>query len=133
VIEMRFMIVLHGDESEMEQATPERVQEIVDQMDAYNEELSKAGVFVDGQGLGPSSETRTLRFGDGGEAVVTDGPFAESKEHFAGYWIFEAKDADEAVEWAKKAPLQGGAVEVREMVETAEENAEKFRRQGESR
>jgi len=126
---MRFLIVLHGDESLMEQATPEFMQEIVDQMGAFNEELQKAGVLVDGQGLAPSSEAKTLRYGQDGDVVVTDGPFAESKEQFAGYWIFETKDRDEAVEWLKKAPAKSGAAEVRQIVETPEENLEKFHEQ----
>lgn len=126
---MKFMIVMSGDESFMEQATPEQMQEVVAQMDAYNKELEEAGVMVGGEGLAPSSETKTLRYGQDGGVVVTDGPFTESKEQFAGYWIFETDSIDEAVEWAKKAPLGGAVVEVRQIAETAEENFDKFQEQ----
>ena len=123
----RFMVSLFGDESEIAAVTPERMQEIVDQMNEYNAELEKAGVMVNGDGLGPSSGARTLRYGEDGKVVVTDGPFTETKEQLAGFWIFECKDLDEAVEWAKKAPIRGGQTEVRAIVDTAEENFEAYK------
>ena len=123
----RFMVSLFGDESEVADTTPERMQEIADQMNEYNAELEKAGVMVSGDGLGPPSAARTLRYGEDGEVVVTDGPYAETKEQLAGFWIFECKDHDEAVEWAKKAPIRGGQTEVRAIFETAEENYEAYK------
>lgn len=128
----QFMIALIGDESFMENVDPKQMEEVVAEMEAYNEELEKAGVMGEGGGgLAPSSFARTLRYGEDGKAVVTDGPFAESKEQIAGFWIFECKDLDEAVKWAEKAPVKGGMIEVREIVETAEENVELFKQQAE--
>ena len=75
---------------------------------------------------------RTLRYGKDGKAVVTDGPFAESKEQIAGYWILECKDLDEAVEWAQRSPVREGAIEVRAIVETAEENIELYKEQAQA-
>jgi hypothetical protein len=123
----QYIVQLMGDEDFVADATPEQMEKVVADMDAYNDELQKAGVMVDGNGLGPTANAKTLRYGEDGKAVVTDGPFAETKEQLAGYWIFETKDMDEAVKWAEKAPLGGGAVEIREIVETAEENYEKYK------
>lgn len=126
---MRFIVSLIGDESFIEESTPEQMEEIVAEMNKYNDELEKAGVFVQGDGLAPSGMARTLRYGEDGKAVVTDGPFAESKEQIAGFWIFECRDLDEAFEWAQKAPVKSGAIEVRPIVDTAEENVELFKEQ----
>jgi hypothetical protein len=126
---MRFLISMIGDETFMEEATPELMEEVVAQMDDYNKQLEDAGVFVTADGLGPSSTAKTLRYGMDGKAVVTDGPFAETKEQVAGYWIFECEDVDEAVEWARKAPIKGAVIEVRPIVDTAEENFEAFKEQ----
>ena len=128
----RFMVSLIGDESFMEDVDPEFMKQVVADMDKYNDELEKAGVMVTGDGLAPSSMSRTLRYGEDGKAVVTDGPFTESKEQIAGYWILEAKDLDEAFEWARKAPVKGGAIEVRPIIDTAEENIELFKEQAKS-
>jgi hypothetical protein len=129
---MRFMISMIGDETFMEEATPELMEEVVAQMDEYNDQLKEAGVYVTADGLGPSSTARTLRYGMDGNVVVTDGPFAESKEQIAGYWIFQCKDLDEAVEWARKAPVKGASIEVRPIVDTPEENLELFKEQARS-
>ena len=128
----KFMVSLIGDESFIEQATPEQMEEIVAEMDKFNDELKKAGAWVEGQGLGPSASARTLRYGKDGKAVVTDGPFAESKEQIAGYWILECENLDEAVEWAQRSPVRDGAIEVREIVDTAEENIERYKQQAQA-
>jgi hypothetical protein len=123
----RYMVSIIGDESVVADATPELMEKIVTEMGQYNDELKQAGVLVDADGLGPSAVGRTLRYGEDGKAVVTDGPFAESKEQIAGYWIFQCTDIDEAVEWARKAPMGGGAIEIRPIIETAEENFEAYK------
>lgn len=129
----QFLVSLMGDESFMEDVQPEVMEQIVADMEKYNDELEQAGVMGEGGGgLAPSSFARTLRYGEDGKAVVTDGPFAESKEQLAGFWIFECKDLDEAVRWAEKAPVKGGAIEVREIIETVDENVELFKEQGRS-
>ena len=126
---MRFLISMIGDETFVEEATPELMEEIVAQMDDYNKQLTDAGVFVTADGLGPSSTARTLRFDTEGEAAVTDGPFAESKEQVAGYWVFECDSIEDAVEWAGRAPVKGATIEVRPIVDTPEENLELFHEQ----
>ncbi|MSO41003.1 MAG: YciI family protein [Solirubrobacterales bacterium] len=128
----KYMVSLIADESVIAAVTPEEMETIVSEMNEFNGALEKAGVVVGGDGLGPSSCARTLRYGEDGDVVVvvvvTDGPYAESKEQIAGYWIFECADLDEAVEWARKAPIRGGVTEVRAIVETAEENFEAYKK-----
>jgi hypothetical protein len=82
-------------------------QELIAQMTKYNEELVKAGVMLAGDGLTPTSHAKRIRF-SGTQRTVIDGPFAESKELVAGYWIWQVKSIDEAVEWLKRAPFDGG-------------------------
>ena len=123
----KYLVQLIGDEDFVADATPEQMEKVVADMDKFNDELQDAGVLVDGNGLGPSASAKTLRYGEDGKAVVTDGPFTESKEQVAGYWIFETKNIDEAVEWVQKAPMGGGAVEIRQIVETAEENVDLYK------
>ncbi len=125
----RFLIAMSDDESLMDDVDPKVMEQIVADMNAYNDELEKAGVFVQGEGLGPSGLSKTLRYGEEGRPVVTDGPFTESKEQIAGFWIFECKDIDEAVGWAEKAPIKSGAIEVRPIPDTVEENVELYKQQ----
>jgi hypothetical protein len=121
---MRFMVSLIFDEAQMDEVTQEQMEEIATEMNRYNDELREAGVMLAGEGLGPSRMARTLRWGEAGKPVATDGPFAESKEQLGGFWILECGNLDEAVEWAAKAPIQNGALEVRPIVESAEEARE---------
>jgi hypothetical protein len=87
---------------------------------AFNEELVKAGVILAGEGLHPSSKGARVRF-SGTERTVTDGPFAESKELVAGYWLWQVKSMDEAIEWAKRIPnpegTPDGEIEIRQVFE----------------
>jgi len=83
--------------------------EILDRMSAFNDELVAAGVMLAGEGLTPSSKGKRVRF-DGAARTVIDGPFTESKELIAGYWIWQVRDMDEALEWIKRAPFDGGTV-----------------------
>lgn len=82
-------------------------QELIGQMMKYNEELVKAGVMLAGDGLAPTSKAKRVRF-SGSQRTIVDGPFAESKELVAGYWIWQVRSMDEAVEWLKRAPFDGG-------------------------
>lgn len=102
---MRVMVFVPGDESSEAGVMPG--EELISKMMKYNEELVKAGVMLDGQGLTPTSKAKRVRF-DGSTRTVIDGPFAESKELIAGYWIWQVKSLDEAVEWLKRAPFDGG-------------------------
>jgi hypothetical protein len=113
---MRFMVSLITDETLGGQMTPQQMEQMGEKMQRFMAELQEAGALVDmGARLGPSDTARTLRYGENGRAVVTDGPFAESKEQIAGYMVLECDDADEAVGWAEKLPMGGAAtaIEVR--------------------
>jgi hypothetical protein len=93
-------------------------------MGKYNEELVKAGVMLAGEGLHPSSRGARVRF-DGRQRTVTDGPFAESKELIAGFWLWQVKSMAEAIEWLKRAPFDGGTeVEIRPVFEAEDFGAE---------
>jgi hypothetical protein len=110
---MRVMVFVKGDSAPSE--LPPR--ELVDQMQKYNEELTKAGVMLAADGLYPSAKGKRVRFDDAKRTVI-DGPFAESKELVAGFWIWQVRSIDEAVEWLKRAPFGGGAeVEIRPIFE----------------
>jgi hypothetical protein len=91
--------------------------ELLTAMGKYNEELVKAGVMLAGEGLHPSSKGKRVKF-DGGKSVVTDGPFAETKELIAGFWLWQVRSMDETIEWLKRSPFNGGAeIEVRPVFE----------------
>lgn len=92
--------------------------ELLEAMSTYNQELVSAGVMLAGDGLHPSSKGVRVRF-DGGERTVVDGPFTEAKELIAGYWIWECASRDEAIEWLKRAPFDGGSeIELRQVFES---------------
>jgi hypothetical protein len=99
------MVLVPGDQRSEAGVMPS--QELISEMMKFNEELVKAGVMLDGQGLTPTSKAKRVRF-SGSQRTVIDGPFAESKELVAGYWIWQVKSIEEAVEWLKRAPFDGG-------------------------
>jgi hypothetical protein len=108
------VIVKASKESEAGQMPDEK---ILTDMGKFNEELVKAGVMLAGDGLQPSSRGKRVRF-DGAERRVVDGPFSETKELIAGYWVWQVKSMDEAVAWLKRAPFDGGTeVEIRPFFE----------------
>jgi hypothetical protein len=99
--------------------------ELLTEMGKYNEELVQAGVMLAGDGLAASSEGKRVRF-EGRKRTVIDGPFAETKELIAGYWIWQVRSMDEAVEWLERAPFDGGTeVEIRRVFE-ADDFGEEF-------
>ena len=112
---MRFMVLVPGNpESE---AGEMHGTEILETMTKYNEELVKAGVMLAGEGLHPTSKAAKVRF-NGRERTVIDGPFTEAKEIIAGYWIWECASREEAIEWLKRAPFDGGVeIELRPIFE----------------
>lgn len=113
---MRVMVFVPGDKHSEAGEMPS--QELIEQMMKFNEELVRAGVILDGQGLTPTSKAKRVRF-EGSKRTVIDGPFAESKELVAGYWIWQVKSLEEAVEWLKRAPFDGGTeVTLRPILET---------------
>ena len=108
---MRFMVIVKATEESERGEMPSTA--MLEAMGAYNEELVKAGVMLDGDGLRPSSYGARVRFDKDGNPTVLDGPFTETKELVSGYWVFEVSSKEEAVEWAKKAPFRGGELEIR--------------------
>ena len=120
---MRFMVLVKANEESEAGVMPS--EELLAEMGKYNEELVKAGVMLAGEGLQPSSNGARIRF-SGKERTVIDGPFAETKELIAGYWLIQAKSKEEAIEWVKRAPFDGGAeVELRQVFE-AEDFGDEF-------
>lgn len=112
---MRFMVLVKANKESEAGVMPN--QEIIAAMEKYNQELIKAGVMLAGEGLRPSSKGARVKFVEG-KQIVTDGPFAETKDLVAGYWIWQAKSMDEAVAWLKRAPFGGGVeVEIRQIFE----------------
>jgi hypothetical protein len=91
-------------------------QKILTEMGKFNEELAKAGVMLAGEGLQASSKGARVRF-SGAKRTVVDGPFAETKELVAGFWLWQVKSKAEAIEWLKRAPFQEGEVEIRQVFE----------------
>ena len=115
---MRYMLLLSYDEA-AQQATPPG-PEIFEAMGRYNTALVDAGVLLAGEGLTPSSEGTLLRF-ESEEPTVTDGPFTEAKELVGGFWILEVASKEEAVDWARRAPLAtGSTLAVRRILEAAD-------------
>ncbi len=116
---MRFMMIVKANKDSEAGRMPS--DELIAAMGKYNEELMKAGVLLDGAGLQSSSKGARVRF-SGGKTTVIDGPFAETKELIAGYWIIKVKSKEEAIEWARRSPAPHGAgqeseIEIRQFFE----------------
>ncbi len=113
---MRFMVIVKANKDSEAGALPDK--KILTEMGKFNEELVKAGVMLAGDGLHPSSKGARVRFGKDGKRTVIDGPFAETKELVAGFWVWQVKSLDEAIEWLKRAPFGGDTeVEIRPVFE----------------
>jgi hypothetical protein len=120
---MRVMVIVKADKNSEAGVMPDR--KLLTEMGKFNEELSKAGVMLAGEGLQPSSIGVRVRF-DGNKRTVIDGPFTETKELVAGFWLWQVKSKEEAIEWLKRAPFDGGTeVEIRQVFE-AEDFGEEF-------
>ena len=112
---MRVMVLVKASpESEAGQMPS---TEVLAAMSKFNEELVKAGVMLAGEGLAPTSRGKRVAFNGPTERKILDGPFTETKELIAGYWLWQVKSTDEAVEWLKRAPFQEGTVEIRQVLE----------------
>ena len=122
---MRVMVIVKADKDSEAGVMPS--ERLLTEMGAYNEELVKAGVMLSGDGLKPSSAGARVHF-SGAQRTVTDGPFAETKELIAGYWIWQVASLDEAIEWAKRCPNPMGGeshLEIRPVFE-ADDFGEEF-------
>ena len=117
---MRFMLTLIGPEGGWEDVTPEQITDEMKHWESFGKETMEKGTFVAGEGLQPTTEAKTVRGGRDEERVVTDGPFAETKEQVGGFYLLECKDLDEALEWAKRCPIRDGAIEVRPVMDYSE-------------
>jgi hypothetical protein len=112
---MRFMVIVPANKDSEAGVLPD--QEILTKMGKFNEEMVKAGVMLAGEGLHATSKGARIKF-SGGKTTVTDGPFTESKELIAGFWLIQVKNKDEAIAWMKRAPFDGGTViEIRQVFE----------------
>jgi hypothetical protein len=112
---MRFMVIVKANKDSEAGVLPST--EILAAMGKYNEDLVKAGVMLAGEGLHPSSTGKRVKF-SGSNPTVIDGPFAETKELIAGFWLWKAKSMEEAVEWLKRSPFGGGVeIEIRQVFE----------------
>ena len=129
---MRFMLMVKADKDSEAGILPD--EKILADMAAFNEEMVKAGVMLAAEGLQASSKGARVRFGKGKPTVV-DGPFAETRELVAGFWLIQARSKDEAIEWARRVPVQEGEIEVRQVFELEDfgqsEAVEHHRRLGE--
>ena len=118
---MRVMVIVKADKKSEAGEMP--TEQLLTEMTKYNEELVKAGVMLAGEGLHPSSKGARVKFA-GGKRIVTDGPFAETKELVAGFWLWQVKSMDEAIEWAKRCPnpMPGteAELEIRRVFEAAD-------------
>ena len=122
---MRFMVIVRATKQSENGMMPD--EKLLADMGAYNEELAKAGVMLGGEGLQPSSRGARVRF-SGKARTVIDGPFAETKELIAGYWIFKTKSLQECIDWVKRSPNpfpdQDSEIEIRQIFEAEDFGAE---------
>src|SRR5918999_2551611 len=124
---MRVMVIIKANEDSEAGIMPS--EKLLTEMGKFNEELVKAGLMLDGEGLHPSSKGKRVKF-SGGNRIVTDGPFAETRELIAGYWIWKVNSMDEAIEWVKRIPFDpdsvegDGEVEIRPIFEAEDFGAE---------
>src|ERR671924_1464326 len=114
---MRFMVLVKATEASEAGVLPDET--LLTEMSQYNEELANAGVLLAGEGLHPSSKGARVRF-SGEKRTVIDGPFPETKELIAGFWLWQCKSLEEAVEWLKRAPFEDTEVEIRQVFEAAD-------------
>jgi hypothetical protein len=121
---MRFMVIVKASNDSEAGVMP--TEQLLAEMGKYNEELVKAGVMLAGEGLHPSSKGARVRF-EGKNRTVVDGPFAETKELIAGYWLFQCRSMDECIEWVKRAPNpmnEESEIEIRQVFEAEDFGAE---------
>ena len=111
---MRFMVIVKASEESEAGVLPR--EEVLAEMGRFNEELVKAGVMLAGEGLQPSSKGARVKF-EGSKRTVIDGPFSETKELVAGFWLWQVRSKEEAIEWLKRAPFREGEVELRQVFE----------------
>ena len=115
---MKYLLTLWGDEARWADRTPEEMQASMREWDAYTVETKDAGAFLGGEGLQPTATATTVAIRPDGDQIVTDGPYAETKEQLGGFYLLECENLDEAIAWARKIPMPGGKVEVRPVMDS---------------
>ena len=119
---MRCMVIVKADKVSEAGVMPSH--KLLEEMGKFNEELAKAGVLLAGEGLQPSSKGKRVKF-SGSNRTVIDGPFTETKELIGGFWLWQVRSMDEAIEWLRRAPFDGGTeIEIRQVFETEDFGAE---------
>jgi hypothetical protein len=120
--DMRVMVIVKA--TERSEAGDMPTGEELGAMGHVNTQMVDAGIMLAGDGLRPSSKGVRISYGEGGKASATDGPFAETKELVAGFWLWQVRSKEEAIEWLKRAPFQEGEVEIRQVFEAEDFGAE---------
>jgi len=116
---MRFMVIVKASKESEAGHLP--TEQELKEMDSFNDELLKAGVMLAGEGLQSSSKGARMRFEKNGGKIVVDGPFAETKDLIAGFWIWQVRSKEEAIEWLRRAPFRNGEeIEIRQVFEASD-------------
>jgi hypothetical protein len=114
---MRYLLSFIVEEGAMENASPEQMQESLKRWSAFDDEAVARGAMIACEPLESSSVATTIHVRENGDRIVTDGPFAESKEQLGGFCVLDCENLDEALEWARKVPMQAGSIEVRPVMD----------------
>ncbi len=114
---MKYLLAIYVNEAGWAEYTPEEQAEGMKVWEALNQEMTDAGVYLAGEGLAPTATATSLRIPESGDALISDGPFAETKEALGGFYLLDCADLDEAISWARKIPYSGGGVEVRPVMQ----------------
>jgi hypothetical protein len=114
---MKYLLTFVTDESAMEDLAPDEMQAGIEAWSAFDAEAAEAGVLIACEPLENSSTATTIRLQDDGEKIVSDGPYAETKEQLGGFALLECTSADEALEWAQKVPMRSGSIEIRQVMD----------------
>jgi hypothetical protein len=117
---MKYLLSFVVQEGGMEDSSPEEMREAMERWNAFDHEAIDGGAFIACEPLENSSTASTVRIQDDGSRIVTDGPFAETKEQLGGFCLLECENLDEALEWAHKVPMRSGSIEVRQVMDLSE-------------
>jgi hypothetical protein len=117
---MKYLLSFVVDEGAMEAASPEEMREGMERWSAFDEEATQKGALIACEPLENSSAATTVHLREDGERIVSDGPFAESKEQLGGFCLLECEDLDEALDWANKVPLRSGSIEIRPIMDLSQ-------------
>jgi hypothetical protein len=117
---MKYLLSFVVDEGAMEAASPEEMREGMERWSAFDEEATERGALIACEPLENSSAATTVHVREDGERIVSDGPFAESKEQLGGFCLLECENLDEALDWANKVPLRSGSIEIRPIMDLSQ-------------